>query len=165
MKLQELKTAIAGNQDQQISIIFSDGNSLAPHFHITEVGKVTKDFVDCGGTRRQSVSCTLQTYVAGDTDHRLLTTKLAKILDMTDSLALEGSVEVEVEIQSDTISTHAVETAVSSDGRVVIQLAAKKTACLAPDKCGIPEVPMSIPLATGTAAASEGDCCGGGGGG
>jgi hypothetical protein len=29
------------------------------HYHITEVGKVQKDFIDCGGTVRSSTACVL----------------------------------------------------------------------------------------------------------
>ena len=31
---------------------FQDGKSVPPHFHITEVGLVSKKFVDCGGIFR-----------------------------------------------------------------------------------------------------------------
>lgn len=27
-----------------------NGNSVPEHFHVTEVGIITKDFIDCGGT-------------------------------------------------------------------------------------------------------------------
>ena len=168
MNIQQIKTALANNVDQQIAIKMSDGSSIAPHFHITEVGKVTKDFVDCGGTVRQTVSCMFQTLVADDTDHRLVTTKLAEILEKAAGLGLDDSVEVEAEVQTDSITIYSIDSAVSQEGQLVFQLASKSTACLAPDKCGIPEVPLSIQLTTDpvTAAADDdGGCCGGGGGG
>lgn len=160
MNLQNLKTALAENPDQPIAIKFADGSSLAPHFHITEIGKVTKDFVDCGGTRRQTQSCMLQTLVADDTDHRLVTTKLAGITQMSDVLELDGSVEVEAEVQTDTIAIYSVESAGPENGTFVFKLAAKNTACLAPDKCGIEAVPISVSLPTAQVA-EEGGCCGG----
>lgn len=164
MNVQQLKTALAANKDQPVAIKLADGSNLAPHFHITEVGKVTKEFVDCGGTRRQTQSCMLQTLVADDTDHRLSTTKLAGILDMTSVLDLDDSVEVEAEIQTDTIAIYTVESAVPENGSLVFRLSSKSTACLAPDKCGIETVAISTQLPTAELPTADGGCCGGSGG-
>ena len=41
------------------------------HFHVTEVGKITKHFIDCGGTVRNEEVVNFQLWQADDYDHRL----------------------------------------------------------------------------------------------
>jgi len=164
MNLEQFKHTLAQNSGAELLFRFSNGNMLAPHFHITEVGKVTKDFVDCGGTRRTSETCMLQTLVADDVDHRITADKLASIFEKTDVLGLEGWFDVEAEVQIDTIGIFSVASAAVDNGKLVFELAAKSTACLAPDKCGLDVVPISNAAPVASAEADSG-CCGGGGGG
>ena len=155
MNLQEFKTALADHSDHELCIQFDSGIVLPPHFHITEVGKVTKDFVDCGGTRRSTVSCILQTFVATDYDHRLKTDKLSTIIDKASALELDAAIPIEIEIQTDTIATYAVTDSFASEGKVTFTVGSKQTACLAPDKCGIENVPT---LGVTTAETSAEEC-------
>jgi hypothetical protein len=80
MNVEQFLSLLEANPQQNLRIILPDGKVVAPHFHITEVGHVTKNFMDCGGTRRKTESCLLQTWVYSDVDHRLETNKLANIL-------------------------------------------------------------------------------------
>ena len=138
MNVADFREAIAANPDCALRVELAGGEAIAPHFHVTEVGRVTKEFVDCGGTPRTEVRCVLQTLVAGDTDHRLTSTKLAGILTLIDKLGLPADAPVEVEHQERSVSTDAV-TAIERDAEtLVIRLAPKQTACLAEDACGIP---------------------------
>ena len=50
MKLSEIKTIL--KKAVQIQFELPDGELVPRHFHVTEVGKVTKHFIDCGGTVR-----------------------------------------------------------------------------------------------------------------
>jgi hypothetical protein len=73
---------------------------LVRHFHITEVGHVQKDFIDCGGTRRATSSCVLQAWVAkNDEEHSLQAGKLAKIWKLADKILPSGELLVEVELR------------------------------------------------------------------
>ncbi|MCP4098868.1 MAG: hypothetical protein GY880_00005 [Planctomycetaceae bacterium] len=154
MNLQEFKTALSDKPAHELGIQFDSGIVLPPHFHITEIGKVTKDFVDCGGTRRTTISCVLQTFIATDFDHRLKTDKLSTIIEKASALELDESTPVEIEIQTDTIGTYAVTGCLVSDGKVTFEVAAKQTACLAPDQCGIDSVP-TIEIATADPSVEE----------
>ena len=51
MTLNQLKTQL----ELQTTLAFElpDGSLVPNHFHITEVGKVTKHFIDCGGVIRK----------------------------------------------------------------------------------------------------------------
>ena len=137
MNLQQFTQFLAENPTCNLLIRLPSGQTVAEHFHITEVGKVTKDFVDCGGVRRSDVACALQTLVANDVDHRLLSDKLLKILGLAEPLALDAEVPVEFEIQGDSVQVFALDQCQVEGSRLIMQLAAKQTACLAPDKCGI----------------------------
>lgn len=153
MNLDEFTTALSDQPDHELGIQFDSGIVLPPHFHVTEIGKVTKDFVDCGGTRRTTTSCVLQTFIATDFEHRLKTDKLSTIIEKAAVLQLDLSTPVEIEIQTDTIGTYAVTTSFVSDGKVTFTVASKQTACLAPDKCGIDNLPtVEVPPAEPAAA-------------
>lgn len=51
MKISEIKKILADLQ--AVNFRLPDGSYLPPHFHVTEIGKVSKHFIDCGGTERQ----------------------------------------------------------------------------------------------------------------
>ncbi|MEM7315197.1 MAG: DUF6428 family protein, partial [Planctomycetota bacterium] len=128
---------LSDHPEHQLRFSMPGNQALAPHFHITEVGKVTKDFVDCGGTRRTVTSCVLQTLVADDVDHRLTAAKLSGILEHGSVLGLDGDLDVELEVQTNTISLFSVAEANVEVDTLHFALASKSTACLAPDRCGI----------------------------
>lgn len=111
---------------------------IPAHFHVTEVGKSQKQFIDCGGTRRESKSCVLQTWTANDVDHRLNSTKLLKILSMAKKeLSLEDDLAVEMEYGEDAVSIYRLTKVQSTSEGVVFLWEGRKSDCLAPDKCGV----------------------------
>lgn len=157
MNLDQFTTALSNQPDHELCIQFDSGIVLPPHFHVTEIGKVTKDFVDCGGTRRTTTSCVLQTFIATDFDHRLKTDKLSMIIEKAAVLELDRSTPVEIEIQTDTIGTYSVTSSLVSDGKLTFTVASKQTACLAPDKCGLDNLPSLEVTPADPAAAECGD--------
>ena len=54
MNLQELKDSL--QQRDEITFVLPSGEYVPPHFHVTEVGKSSKLYVDCGGTVQQKKS-------------------------------------------------------------------------------------------------------------
>lgn len=152
MDFQAVKAALSNPQTTELSFALDTGHDVAAHFHVTEVGRVKKDFIDCGGVRRTAETCVLQTLVASDTDHRLSPAKLLRILERSADLGIDERTEVEVETQGKTIETHAIAEATVRDNVLVFRLAPKFTACLAPDQCGLP-----------TLEVASSDCCGGSG--
>ena len=155
MNLQEFKQTLKEHPNHGVLIQIEGGQTLAPHFHVTEVGLVTKDFVDCGGTRRTTNTCRLQTLVANDIDHRLSTDKLSGILKKTiDVLHLDPELTVEIEIQTDTISIYELSDAVVDSGKIKITARTTRTACLAPDTCRLDMLPV-----LGSDCSGETGCC------
>lgn len=115
-----------------------DKSYVPMHYHITEVGKAQKDFIDCGGTVRSSASCVLQVWVAADDlEHRINTTKLLGIMSAAESLPLPENLPVEVEYDSGVISQYPLVAVEPTSCGLIFYLGTKHTACLAPDKCGI----------------------------
>jgi|LakMenEpi03Aug12_release.lakeMendotaPanAssembly.Ray.scaffolds.fasta_scaffold00006_125 hypothetical protein len=117
-----------------------NGQAIAPHYHLTEVARVQKDFVDCGGVRRHQVSCVLQLWVATDTQHRLESTKYLRILQSAMALFESTAIPVEVEYEDQVLSQYRLSSIECRGGQMEIRLASKHTGCLAPDRCGVPLV-------------------------
>tara|TARA_E500000318_G_scaffold111645_1_gene131041 strand:+ start:3966 stop:4430 length:465 start_codon:yes stop_codon:yes gene_type:complete len=131
MKLEEVKSALE-NLDT-IAFQLPNGDLVPNHFHVTEVGKITKHFIDCGGTVRNEEVVNFQLWNADDYDHRLHPEKLVHIIELSQNILGIGDLEVEVEYQGQTIEKFALE----FDGKNFL-LASKETDCLARDKCGVP---------------------------
>ena len=69
------------------------------HFHVTEVGIVTRNYIDCGGMLRQENKLNLQLWVASDTDHRLKPKNVLDILQLSKKQLGYSNMEVEIEYQ------------------------------------------------------------------
>jgi len=147
MKLSEFKAALDQSADKTLALLLPTGNNVPAHFHITEVGRTEKWFVDCGGKVRYRAFASLQVWVADDVDHRLPASKLSAIIDKAGDLMGPGDPELQVECQEGTIGLFSIEGAEVKDGSIVFALASKQTACLAMEIC-LPE------------AREEEGCCG-----
>jgi hypothetical protein len=157
MKLSNIKEHLSTLKE--VNFQLPNGTLIPKHFHVTEVGVITKDFIDCGGTIRHEKVANFQLWEAGDFDHRLGTQKLIDIIELSErKLGMEDS-EIEVEYQSETIGKYDL----GFDG-TNFQLIAKKTTCLASDACGIPVEKQKVNLvelgkATGNSCSPESGCC------
>lgn len=147
MKISEIKDALA--RLQAVNFRLPDGSYLPPHFHVTEVGLVTKHFIDCGGTERKETVANFQLWEAGDYDHRLAPQKFLHILSLCEKVLGKDDLDIEVEYQQSTIGKFGLEL----NGKDFV-LTPKQTACLAQDACGIPNKEQS----TGCCSPSGG-CC------
>jgi hypothetical protein len=124
---------------------------------VTEVGRVQKTFLDCGGTHRELVTCQLQIWVGEDYDHRIETGKMASILELAKPYLPDESIPVEVEYEHKVISQYTIQGAEVSGDSVILQLANKHTECLAPELCGLPAIPKK---GVGSSQCSnESECC------
>jgi hypothetical protein len=151
MKLSEIKTEL--KKATTIAFQLPNGELVATHFHVTEVGKITKHFIDCGGTVRTEERANFQLWEANDYDHRLHPEKLLNIIELSEKTLDIPDLEIEVEYQmKDSIGKFGLE----FDGSH-FQLTSKLTDCLAPDKCGIPE--NQIPQKVGQWKAKTTACC------
>jgi hypothetical protein len=136
MNISEFKNSLS--KINEVNIILPNGKLVPPQFHVTELGIISKDYIDCGGTIRTEKVANFQLWSADDFEHRIKPQKIIDIIEIAEhSLGLEN-LEIEVEYQSDTIGKYGLE---FTDGKYL--LSPTLTDCLAKDKCGIPEKPQT----------------------
>ena len=151
MKLSEIKNSLK-NLDT-IAFQLPNGELVPTHFHVTEVGKVTKHFIDCGGTVRNEEVANFQLWEANDYDHRLNPEKLLNIIELSENKLQIPDLEIEVEYQmKETIGKFSLD----FDGKSFL-LVSKLTDCLAKDKCGIPTEKPKVKI--GEWKPKEASCC------
>ena len=137
----------------------ANGTFVPEHFHVTEIGQITKHFIDCGGVIRSEKVVNFQLWDANDFEHRLKPTKLLNIIKLSeDKLGMEDA-EIEVEYQAETIGKYDLD----FNGNHFV-LKNKQTACLASDACGIPVEKVKKSLAelsvnNTNACIPGGGCC------
>ncbi len=156
MNLSQIKEILA--KVEGVNFQLENGEMVPEHFHVTEVGVITKDFIDCGGTVRHEKVANFQLWDADDFEHRLKPGKLLNIIGLSEKvLGMENS-EIEVEYQAETIGKYDLD----FNGTNFV-LVAKKTACLAMDKCGVaepaPKVGMVNLAGAANACTPGGGCC------
>lgn len=153
MKLSEIKDKL--NKLEKIAFQLPNGELVPNHFHVTEIGKITKHFIDCGGTVRKEEVVNFQLWNANDYDHRLHPEKLLDIIKLSERVLEIEDLEIEVEYQADTIGKFGLD----FDGQNFL-LTNKETDCLAKDKCGIPNEKLKVKLSE---LNNESSCTPGGG--
>jgi hypothetical protein len=155
MKLSEVKEALNGMNE--LTFRLEDGTQVPAHFHVTEVGSVKRNFIDCGGTVRNDEAVNFQLWSANDYDHRLAATKLFEVIRLSEEKLGLTNTEVEVEYQTTTIGTYGLE----FDGKAFI-LTNTQTDCLAKDACGVPQEQQKITVVESTQDSScdpASGCC------
>ncbi|SIS99318.1 hypothetical protein SAMN05421766_106151 [Zobellia uliginosa] len=155
MKLSEIKSALS--KLEQIAFQLPNGELVPSHFHVTEIGKITKHFIDCGGTVRNEEVVNFQLWNANDYDHRLHPEKLLHIIELSEKTLGIGNLEIEVEYQGDTIGKFGLD----FDGTNFL-LTTKQTDCLAKENCGIPTEKPKLQfsdLGQGSSCDPKSGCC------
>lgn len=151
MTLSQFKEAI--QTVTSFSIQLPNGTFVPPHFHITELGLLTKNFIDCGNVVREEKNITFQVWFAGDVEHRLTTEKVNKIIVASEKFFQSADLELEVEYQdAQTIGKFGI-----AFVNGIFQLTTKQTTCLAQDHCGIPADKMEPVI--GNWKPKETSCC------
>ncbi|MGL5112608.1 MAG: DUF6428 family protein, partial [Flavobacterium sp.] len=84
MKLSQVKSILKTVETVHFNL--PDGTSVPEHFHVTEVGLVTKNFIDCGGTVRKETVVNFQLWDANDFEHRLKPQKLLNIIELSEKV-------------------------------------------------------------------------------
>jgi Family of unknown function (DUF6428) len=97
MKYEALKSALERYPTTFPRFVLPNGDFVPPHAHVTEVGHVVRNFIDCGGLIGKEEKVVLQTHVGGDTDHRLQSDRFAKILRLGKGLIPNADLDVDVE--------------------------------------------------------------------
>ena len=156
MKLSQAKNIL--NSVEEVNFLLPNGTLVPEHFHVTEVGLITKNFIDCGGTVRKETVVNFQLWEANDFEHRLKPQKLLNIIELSEKVLGIEDFEIEVEYQSGTIGKYTLD----FNGNDFILLN-KQTNCLAQDNCGIPSEKQKLKLSDIAIEQScrtpDGSCC------
>lgn len=141
-----------------IAFQLPNGNLVPNHFHVTEIGKVSKHFIDCGGTIRNEDVVSFQLWEANDYDHRLHPEKLVHIIELSEKVLGLDDLNIEVEYQDTTIGKFGLD----FDGTNFL-LTTKQTDCLAKSTCGIPSKKPKVKLSDlqleSSCCATNSNCC------
>ncbi len=155
MKLSKIKEILPTLDNVQFQL---ENKTFVPeHFHVTEVGIITKHFIDCGGTIRNEQVVNFQLWNANDFDHRLKPQKLLNIIKLSEEKLGIADLEIEVEYQNETIGKYDLE----FNGENFV-LKNKTTACLANDVCGIPPQKLKTNLKNlpvNSSCSPDSGCC------
>jgi hypothetical protein len=131
MKLSEIKESLLILE--KIDFQLPNGTLVPRHFHVTEVGKVSKHFIDCGGKVRKEAAVNFQLWEADDYQHRLHPKDLLEIISLAENALGIENLNIEVEYQGDTIGKYGLE--FNGDHFLLTK---KTTDCLDLEKCAIP---------------------------
>ena len=139
MTLEQIKKILPTLDNVEFQL--ENGTFVPEHFHVTEIGVISKHFIDCGGTIRNEKVISFQLWNANDFEHRLKPVKLLNIIKLSEEkLGIEDA-EIEVEYQSETIGKYDLD----FNGKHFV-LKNKQTTCLASDACGIPTEKQKVQL-------------------
>jgi hypothetical protein len=157
MKLSEIKKIL--NTVETVNFQLPNGNFVPEHFHVTEVGLITKNFIDCGGVVRKETVVNFQLWDANDFEHRLKPQKLIHIIELSEKVLGIEDFEIEVEYQDQTIGKYDL----GFNGKD-FELLNKATACLAQQQCRIPAEKSKLQLTqlnadSGNSCTPGGGCC------
>jgi len=131
MKINDFKDRLS--KLNKVVFILPDNAEVPVHFHITEMGIISKNYIDCGGTIREEKVANFQIWHANDYDHRIQPSQIIDIIDIAEKSVNLENLDIEVEYQSETIGKYGL--SFSND---CFHLTPTFTDCLAKEKCGIP---------------------------
>ena len=164
MTLFEFKTLLHQNRETLFQVVLPHGDAVPISFHITEVGRVEKTFLDCGGKLHTRSTCQLQVWVGPDEDHRIQAGKMADILERSGQVVPDDSLELELEYEREDgfVSQFPVADFEVSQGAVVLRLGVRHTQCLAPELCIVPSAksqPIALNVLSNGCGCGPSGCC------
>src|ERR1043165_8790918 len=134
MKLSDLRSALEKHPATFPRFILPDGDYIPAHAHVTEVGHVVKNFIDCGGVTGKSETVLLQTHVGRDVEHRLRSDRFAKILQLGERVLPHDHLEVEVEYDCCVVAQYPITEVKRTGEHLDVILGKRRTQCLAAER-------------------------------
>ena len=135
MTFQDLQNALETNPKQFPRFVLpTSGDYIPAHAHVTEVGHVVRNFIDCGGQTGREEKIVLQTHVGPDTDHRLRSDRFAKILSLGKHILPSGEPDVEIEYDCCVVAQYPIAEARPRGKYLDIILQRGRTQCRASER-------------------------------
>jgi hypothetical protein len=151
MTLSDLQETLEKYPNTFPRFVLPDGYYVPAHAHVSEVGHVVRNFIDCGGLTGQEEKVVLQTHVGNDTDHRLRADRFAKILQSGDRVIPSADLDVDVEYDCCVVAQYPIAEATLDGEHLNLILQRGRTQCRARER-------RESETAAGCCAAS-GACC------
>jgi Family of unknown function (DUF6428) len=134
MTLRDLEQALAQWPMTFPRFVLPDGDYIPAHAHVTEVGHVLKNFIDCGGLTGKEEKVLLQTHVGDDTEHRLRSDRFAKILQLGTRVVTSADLDVEVEYDCCVVAQYPIQEARPEGEHLDLILQRRRTQCRARER-------------------------------
>jgi hypothetical protein len=134
MTLQGLQNVLEANPGRFPRFVLPDGDYIPVHAHVTEVGHVVRNFIDCGGLTGKEEKVLLQTHVGNDTDHRLRSDRLAKILQLGSCVIPRADLDVDVEYDCCIVAQYPIAKATPDGEHLNLILQRGRTQCRARER-------------------------------
>jgi Family of unknown function (DUF6428) len=151
MTLNDLQTVLMANPNRLPRFVLPDGDYIPAHAHVTEVGHVIRNFIDCGGRTGKEEKVVLQTHIGSDTDHRLRSDRLAKILRVGNRVIPSADLNVDIEYDCCVVAQYPIAEAQPRGQYLDLILQRGRTQCRARER-------RETEIAGGCCAAST-SCC------
>ncbi len=151
MTFHDLENALEANPELFPRFVLPDGDYIPPHAHVTEVGHVVRNFIDCGGLTGKEEKVVLQTHVGDDADHRLRSDRFATILQLGSRVIPGADLDVDVEYDCCVVAQYPIGEATPDGEHLNLILQRGRTQCRARER-------RESETATGCCATSA-TCC------
>jgi hypothetical protein len=134
MTFQGLQNALEANPRVFPRFVLPDGDYIPAHAHVTEVGHVVRNFIDCGGLSGKEEKVVLQAHVGNDTDHRLRSDRFAKILELGNSVIPSADLDVDIEYDCCVVAQYPIAEARPDGEHLNLILRRGRTQCRARER-------------------------------
>jgi uncharacterized protein DUF6428 len=134
MTLYDLQNALEANPKRFPRFVLPDGDYIGAHAHVTEVGLVVRNFIDCGGLVGKEEKIVLQTHVGNDTDHQLRSDRFAKILQLGSRVIPRADLDVDVEYDCCVVAQYPIAEARPDGQHLNLILRRGRTQCRARER-------------------------------
>jgi hypothetical protein len=134
MTLHDLQNSLEENPKRFPRFVLPDGDFIPAHAHVTEVGHLVRNFIDCGGLTGKEEKVVLQTHVGNDTDHRLRSDRFAKILRLGNQLIPNADLDVDVEYDCCVVAQYPIAEAIPDGTHLNLVLRRGRTQCRARER-------------------------------
>jgi len=134
MTLHDLQNTLEANPELFPRFVLPDGDCIPAHAHVTEVGHLVRNFIDCGGQIGKEEKILLQTHVGNDTDHRLRSDRFAKILELGNRVIPSADLDVDVEYDCCVVAQYPITEATPDGEHLNLILQRGRTQCRARER-------------------------------
>ena len=134
MTLSDLQDTLGKYPNMFPRFVLPDGDYIPAHAHVTEVGHVVRNFIDCGGLTGKEEKIVLQTHIGNDTEHRLRADRFAKILRLGNRLIPSADLDVDVEYDCCVVAQYPIAEATPDGRHLNLILRRGRTQCRARER-------------------------------